>query len=254
MNTNCDELLFVQAIDKKQFTQINQLLDNGVNVKFNNNYAIKKISGWNDPKLLQRLIDLGADVTAEDCYPLVNAVRKAYPKNSECVKFLFQTGGYIKSPDFDKLLLLMNGHGDMTNILVDNGVTVDVFDCDLFLDAINDDMIDLVRYMLDNGADPNMDKNALKKAIYNESDDIMQLLLEAGANVSCLDADALIYTISNNLTKIIELLSKYGADYAKINNCVPDQKIVSDMHNIMNLGIDPQRLAEIYYEQYIMLI
>lgn len=81
--------------------------------------------------------------------------------------------------------------------------------------------LDIVRYLLDNGSDPNLPEegfaprgHALYSAVYYDHYDIAKLLLEHGAEPNApveSSADPLSIAMNNNNPKMVDLLCSYGA-------------------------------------------
>ena len=88
-------------------------------------------------------------------------------------------------------------------------------------DAAGRGQLDVVRRLLERGADPNAPEEgnaphgrALYAAVYNKRFDVAKLLLEHGANPNQeveSSADASAIAIMNSDTRMIELLASYGA-------------------------------------------
>ena len=142
-----------------------------------------------DIELVQRLLDRGADVNAQDDYGNT---------------------------------ALSNHHSisiDIVRLLLDKGADLDIKDRDgntaLMLSSYRGDT-DIVKLLLESGANPNSRDNigctALLIASIEGHTDTVQLLLDRGANpnIPANDGDtALMMATQQELTDIVELLQKY---------------------------------------------
>ncbi|KAA5534718.1 hypothetical protein F0919_08880 [Taibaiella lutea] len=193
---------------------INVLLNKGADVRViskNGSTALSSVAG-NDScsvKLMQELLGHGAQVNIANTYGRSALIEAAGSKCIEKVKFLVAHNADINQKSI--------GFGGVSPL------TEAVFNVDF----------NITKYLLDNGADANIEKDngksVLLEAILSENSiDIVALLISRGARVNHADADKqtpLLKAIQYNLYDIAVLLLQKGArtDVADIyGRTVPD--------------------------------
>ena len=87
----------------------------------------------------------------------------------------------------------------------------------MFIDAIKHQNINNVKYIIENGADVNANRDAaLMGAITIGNEEIAELLLENGANPQARNNFGIKNAITKGYINIAELLAVYGADVKEI--------------------------------------
>ncbi|WP_151899695.1 ankyrin repeat domain-containing protein [Sulfurimonas hydrogeniphila] len=122
---------------------------------------------------------------------------------------------YIGKKEFIKSILLED-NSDTIEFLLNNGLNPNekIKDLSLLTFARVYDRGDIVKILLENGADVSIDKNLLATAINFNQPDIAKLLIEHGADVNqeIEGLSLLAYTIMFGETDIAKLLIEHGAD------------------------------------------
>ena len=172
--------------------------------------------------LIKKLIDLGLDINSLDnngCTPLYEAVNYECPNNC---KTLLDLGADISISNNDNITPLVNASAmdyfDCVKVLVANGAEVDYHagtkKTALNSAVYNEADMDLIDYLIDNGADVNSGEGhgtPLMSAIYCESIDMVEYLIEKGAKIKGLK--------DNNGKDALEVAQKVGdeeiIDYLK---------------------------------------
>jgi len=133
---------------------------------------------WEDPEVLRRLIDEGADVQVDGEYPLRTAARY--------------------------------GHTDTVKVLLEHGADVHALDGEALCWAANNGYTETVKVLLENGADVHAhDDEALCCAAEYGYTEAVKVLLEHGADVGVWSNYALRYAEENGHTETVELLKSY---------------------------------------------
>lgn len=191
------------------------LVENGVDITCENNFAINVASGnTNNGSLqtLELLIKLGADVRANNDYPICNACNT----NLEMVKILFE-----------------------------NGADVHVRNELPFRIATDNLNLDIMQFLVQNGVDVNANKgHALRIAVESGDHSAVGLLLKAGADVNYLDQSHLTSAIQTGSYKIVELLIEHGAKFDVLNNTfTKDYKTKKMVKLLVEQGVNIDTIA-----------
>jgi len=145
---------------------------------------LKYIGKRSDPKIIQMLLDNGANVHADDDSPLRNAAREEY---TEIVKVLLDAGADVHTGgDYVLRSAAVLGHTEIVKALLEAGADVHAWD-----------------------------DSPLRSAARKGHTEIVKLLLAAGADVHAYDDIPLISAAEEGHTEIVKLLLEAGADYEK---------------------------------------
>ncbi len=185
--------------------------------------ALREASSAGNFELVRLLIDLGADVKADNSHSLMLASSTG---NIDIINLLIKLGSDINIKDQDGYSLIRNatdrGKVEVVKTLISHGADIherNKYDqSTLLINASEDNYIDVVKLLIDKGADLNAkDKKgetALLKAVDEDHYEVMKVLVGAGANIdtpNSLGDTALMLAISNNLESVKFLVEK-GAD------------------------------------------
>ena len=191
------------------------------------NTRLHQASRQHNPRLVQRLIELGADINTynnELSTPLHEAVSGRSSNAEETVKILLQNGAEVNAKKLDGQTPLHDADFQLSTVLIQHGADVRTKDVDLktpLHGATQRNDLKTVELLIQHGADVNTrDYNQSTPlhiaAIENHRDwsKIVEVLLENGAEVNALDDDSrtpLHYAAKRSSLFHIETLLKHGA-------------------------------------------
>ena len=216
------DLFFRCAVTKCEYNKATMLIDKGIDVCTNDNFAIKQITDqdlsdrFGDDEsdiFLQKLIDCGADVNANNGEPLTNAAK-------------YNIFEYV-------VILIKNG----ADPIINNNAPI----CNLCSSRAiygNDDTRTL-EYLISVGADANArNGEPLNSCIYY-NEHFVKILLANGANINYLDHNSLYKIIQNGNYSTAKLLQSHGVDFGIVNaltlNKKIDNKKLTDLESLIEL-------------------
>ena len=184
-------------------------------ITYDNNMAIQGCCFDDDPEIISLLIELGADIHANNDSLFNNACST---RNIILVKFLLQ---YVDLSKNNRVLRV----------------------------CVSNDDIELVNILLEAGIDPNYKRTKALLISSHRNYEITKLLLEYGANVNARNGAALVNATLHGKHDIVELLISYGANLG----CFAERKSTNGMKDfektcnlLMSEGIDPMSLMMIF--------
>ncbi|MCF6365667.1 MAG: ankyrin repeat domain-containing protein [Bacteroidales bacterium] len=229
------------SVDNKKI--INLLLESGCKVEYAN------LSGCKNIDVLEKMVELGADNETIDINfaleneQLLKRVLNLKPNvnnsefdykilfgNEKILDILLEAGlnntSTGKFPDRDPLIFGAIKYGDVNTIkkLQNAGVNImyreDRSTADYpFLEVIKSKNVDLIKFYIEQGANPNekewTKKSALMFAVYTDNDEIVKLLIDAGANLEYsgyFNKTALMQAIDYNKYISAQVLIDAGAN------------------------------------------
>jgi len=156
------------------------------------------------PKIIQKLIDEGADVHVFNDYALRWAANNS---RIEIVKILLENGADVHAEDDYALRWAANyGRIEIVKILLKNGANVHTEDDEALRWAANNGHLEVVKILLENGADVHAGNDwALRWATYYGRIEVVKFLLENGVDVHAENDKALRETIKKEDTKVIKI-------------------------------------------------
>jgi ankyrin repeat protein len=184
----------VTAVTERNLASAEQLLSQGANPNMKDREArsmLKLASINDDTEMVILLLNYGADPTLD--LPDQESLYEPFVKrNNEIVRLLLEKGANpnIKDQYGRSLLRLacINNDTEMVILLLNYGADpkLELSGQSSLCDAINNRNIEIVRLLLEKGANPNrecgLNKNLLFQAIIIGDLDILDLLLQYGAN------------------------------------------------------------------------
>ncbi|GFO16994.1 ankyrin-3 [Plakobranchus ocellatus] len=191
---------------------------------------------------VQVLINRGADVNARhDGGKVALVLALEYLEGSqlfEMAKFLVERGAHVNRnlPDKSPLVCALNEDPQIVRYLLEKGADVNEVGDEMGNTPLmvlvekgfswNDsDIFDLVKLLLDIGADPNKlnskGNNAFHLAVAAQKLDVISKLLDVGAELEVRNSDGctpLLLAAASEKENIIVLLERYGANTAALDN------------------------------------
>jgi len=176
---------------------------------------LKYIGKRSDPKIIQMLLDNGANVHANNDNALISAVEEGH---TEIVKLLLAAGGNVHAcVDNPLRSAAVLGHTEIVKLLLEAGADVHANNDTPLISAARAGHTEIVKLLLEAGADVHADaENPLRSAAEEGHTEIVKLLLDAGA----LEAGANAHAYENPLRsaarkghlEIVKLFLEAGAD------------------------------------------
>ena len=160
--------------------------------------AVVGASSVGDTRMVQELLQHGADANTRSRYPLGALVSACVRGHSEVVQILLDYGANAneENEEFGKPLYvaLEHGHTDVAQVLLKNGADINArsFHDDTALQAaaasISAGNLETMQWLIDNGAYINAQGgeygSALQAAVHSGDIEVVELLLSSGADVN----------------------------------------------------------------------
>lgn len=167
-------------------------------------------------KIARWLLQLGFDVNTNDEFnvtPLFEA------RTCEMIQLLIDNGAIVDAMDRVNETPLLDARTiETADLLIKNGANFEYIGgqgCSLLMFAAERGYVDIVRYLLSLGANPNTKnygQTAIQKAAAWDELEIVQMLLDAGADPNMQDADGWTALMSCRSPECAHLLVIGGAD------------------------------------------
>ncbi len=221
-----DVMALHQAARFGEPEMVELLLKHGANPNVrNNSYPGTPLHFTDDPEIARLLLEYGADINAKDSSDRTPIQAAAQDENHDLVEFLLKAGQVL---DIESLAHLGRTK-EIVDLLKKNPELAKPPLRSLEI-AIRKRNLELVRLLLEHGADPNHKRKAtnisgisgrymlLSAAINFGTYEIAELLLKHGARVDVTafvgksEVDALSYTIAHKELRFAKLLLDHGAD------------------------------------------
>ncbi|BCS83412.1 putative ankyrin repeat protein [Cotonvirus japonicus] len=203
------------------------LIEKGCDVLMNNNIAIKIAAGHFSIEIIELLVKSGADPCTDNDFPLRYA---AFHERNKSVDLFIKYGANIYANNNFIFKHYMS--------LVDPD---DYFACH-FKDN------SLIRILIDKGLDVNAE-NGLLLTTFLTDYKTSKILLKMGADVTYLSDTNLFSIIMTGKNKLINLFTKYGVNFSRLNNLVPIKSL--DIDSLIHQGVDISNLLLLVLTQAI---
>ncbi|KAI0272290.1 ankyrin repeat-containing domain protein [Gloeopeniophorella convolvens] len=201
-----------EAVSEGKLNIVELLLNHGAGVNAEGGLydgsALQEAVSKRNPEIIQLLLDHGADVNAPGGRYGSALQEVASNGNLEIVLLLLDHGANANAPG-----------GEYHGTLLDRGADVnapDDFHGSVLQKAVSNGRLDIVQLLLNHGADVNVKGGTLQEAASKGNRDIVLLLLDHGADVNAkgglYGGSALQEAASNGNLDIIQLLLDHGAD------------------------------------------
>lgn len=215
VDLSCDNNMFLKfAVIYNNNEVLKYLIDNGIDVTIENNFAVKLQSGGLNVnrQIIDLLINNGADITVDNYFPYRYA---AWENNVEALKILFSY-----DPNVDATMLLAS----------------------IEPSEIGKPMLE---FLISLNANININNGAILRNNV-QCYPIVKSVLKAGANVSYLSTENLQQIIQTHNKKIIDIYIKFGVDFSKINGSSIEKETQEYVDTLINWGVDPKVLAYVF--------
>jgi len=252
-----NDILLINSIQAHDYIEVQYALSQGANIE--NSGALHAASGTGRLDIVALLLSKGANVNTKGCSegylqksitPLNHAVKKGH---LHVVKELKMRSAEVFPCDLEAAT--WNGHLEMVKFFIDSGLSPDSVQ-DLLHIAVRSQNLSLVKYLLplvkDVSAFDASGETALHKAIHLNDQNMMMLLLKAGANIeaTCIlpkpntfnaafwGYSPLALAVCIMHTKIVRLLLENGAN---VHTCkFNEEKRSSEIYRLLlRYGLQP---------------
>ena len=152
-----NKIILGKRYDLNDSTSFKYLVENGADVKTNNNYALRWASRYGHLDVVKYLVENSADVKTNNN----SAVRLASEYGHlDVVKYLVENGADIKANNnYAVRIASKNGHLDVVKYLVENGADLKADNNSAVGWASRNGHLDVVKYLVENDADIKAENN-----------------------------------------------------------------------------------------------
>ena len=209
----------IQAIKNNSIKKIQDLLDNGTDIHYNNDEPLLCAANKGNLKMVKLLLDNGADIHADDDEALMRATDN---DNLEIVKLLLDNGADIHANNDEALILAAdNGNLEIAQLLLDRGANIHAADGEALMLAVYNDNLEMVKLLLDRGANIHTrNDEALILAVEKKYLNIAELLLDRGANIHAKNDKSLLIAVRKGYLEMVKLFLDKGADIHSRNDSI----------------------------------
>jgi ankyrin repeat protein len=214
---------FSDLTKSARFDTLRMLLAHGAQPK-TDPYALMGAAKVGDIKMLRLFLDHGALVNARNAFRETALSTASSSGHLEVVRFLLECGARPKGDPSALIQAAGQGHTEILRLLLDHGAVADACAWQHHLEeAVTaltyaswsfEGNIETIRLLLERGARPEADPNALIKAASTGNTEVLRLLLEHGAVVDAQDKHG-ITALSNALSvtdfEAVRFLLEHGA-------------------------------------------
>ncbi|HEY6805687.1 MAG TPA: ankyrin repeat domain-containing protein [Pyrinomonadaceae bacterium] len=244
---------FLNAVQQKDLTKINQLLSQGANInarsRINGYFALQYAINWPSLDLVKLLIDKGANVNIADDggnTALTEAAGRHGPEYTAIVKYLIARGADIHADHDAAIFAAANqAEPEIVKLLLSKGAPVNARNKErdnntVLMEAAGGSSVETVQLLLTAGADVKAvndnGESALMKAValdhrYQPQQRLpmIELLLSKGADINGTDKNGkspLLYSVTQYMSEaggvishpeVVKLLLERGANVAAVD-------------------------------------
>jgi ankyrin repeat protein len=194
--------LFVHYVTKGNLPVVNYLLDNGVNINYDNNQAIMLSILNGHLEITKFLFEKNANLVIYD-YVFGHCAENGH---LDVVKYLLEEKGMDPNANNDYAFVYsaQNGHFEIVKYLFEKNTNINLNINIAFGYSAKNGHIQIVKFLLENGADIHDDNEyALRCSVENQHIATVKYLLENGA-------DANVFDFFNNNEKFSPIHYYYG--------------------------------------------
>ena len=192
------------------------LLENGVDIHYTDDNALRVACEVGHYDIVKLLLDAGANIHAKYGDPLMIVCEFGH---YDIAKLLLENGANVNALDGIPLAFACYfGHYNIAKLLLESGANVNSFG-DALMEYCAPVEIDKVAAQLEtiklavsHGADI-PDEILVNCCMYDEYYDIVKFLLDSGANINAIDEEIKLKLVKQKCYKIIPLLKEYGLEF-----------------------------------------
>jgi ankyrin repeat protein len=130
--------------------------------------------------------------------------------------------------DFALMTMVMGNNTKIVKILLDFGVSINIFDGFLLVVSCDNNNIVMTKLLLDYGIDIHQrNGQALISCVYNNNLKMIHLLIEYGANINIRDDESLVISVKKGYIDLFKALIVLGCDV----HCQNDTPIIESIKN-----------------------
>jgi len=204
------------AIKKNNEKLVKYLIEYGVDINIETSLGesalIHAVRNQN-MNIIQYLIESGADVNLRLSFnsPLLEAIEGG---NEKIIKYLVDIGADVNVTNRDGKspldLAIKNNMERIINYLIYNGAKIDD---NSLIEAAKVNNLNIIKHLVDNGADVKINNTPLTIAIQNRNEAMVRYLIYCGVDINKSEGlSPLITAINNNDEIFVKLLIQCGAD------------------------------------------
>ena len=231
---NSEGTTFLQmAVSNNQLEVVKFLVKHGANVnawKFLDKIPLTLSCKVGSLEIAEFLIQNGAEINPTDLIGTAPIHQATYSNQLEIVRLLLKFGAnpnviQMNSRKTPLHLATAKGFTEIVKLLLQNGAEINAKDIKgrtpLFWATLKNNF-EVVKLLIDKGADVDMCQSngktsPLMIAVYHGFEDIIDLLIEKGANLN-VNFQALHFAIANKNPKVVQKLLENGAEMWKFGN------------------------------------
>ncbi|AQN68741.1 putative ankyrin repeat protein [Saudi moumouvirus] len=219
---------------------IDYLLKNGPNFDTINN-GLMEASGDCFMSIIKYLLESGIDINYNNSFALDIACKN---KHLSAIKYLLDNGSdiNIRRDTLERL----GTQFDIIKLLVERGLDKKSINI-LLISACFCLRLDIIKYLIESGADVHIENDsplikAIYSGVYRDNKAIVQYLIENGANIHVDNNKPLILACEKDQLEMVKLLIDYGANICTNSDEIL-QKTIIEGHNeilkyLIECGID----------------
>lgn len=209
---NKDKLLEI-AVTENSFEIVKRLTELGADIHFEEDVAFIGSVNCNDERIMKYLISNGANINAQNDQALVNAAKN---RKFNIVKWLLSIGSKINHRVIS--LVIINEDFKMLQLLLEHDRTV-LIDYETLIYSIKYCDEEIIRYLIENGADFGPDDGVLLKEVMDYcSPTLIWSFVKYGLNIRHDDDSALVSLLESKDFSTVRCFVENGANVNTQNN------------------------------------
>ena len=220
-------------ITKGYLSLLKVFIQNGYDIHYNNDEAIRIASADGQLEIIKYLIDIGVNVFSVQNIPFYNAVING---KIEVIKYLFTLNANIIHVDNGSAVQWASegGHLEVVQFLVENNVNIHINNSALYISLLNDHF-DIAKYLISNGLDIHNDNDRVVRVVANKGNvKAMMFLVENGIDITAHNNQAINFASQASRHDLVRYLLSIGADVNYIDIDREMVKILTNEYNKQN--------------------